>query len=205
MLVLDPWLGHELALLLSGIVGDSASMTIDLDPVSAPDAYRRSLLAALGDDDPAAVQAATPGLVRELLADAGDLVRTEPEPGEWSVVECLAHLADGELIVAARHRWILAEDEPDIVGYDQALWVSHLRQNEEDPERLLAVFETLRRWNLDLWARTPESARGRVGIHRERGPESYELTFRLAAGHDRIHLAQARRALEAARGQAPKA
>ena len=180
-------------------------MTIDVDPVSAPEAYRQSLLAALGDDDPAVVQAATPGLIRDLLVEAGELVRVQPEPGEWSVVECLAHLADGELIVAARDRWILAEDEPDIVGYDQALWVSHLSQNEEDPGRLLAVFEAIRGWNLDLWARTPVSARSRVGIHRERGPESYEMTFRLAAGHDRIHLAQARRALEAARGQATEA
>jgi hypothetical protein len=179
-------------------------MSIDLDPVSAPDAYRRSLLAALGDDDPAVAQAATPGLFRELVADAGEALRVAPAPGEWSVVECLAHIVDGELIVAARSRWILAEDEPDIVGYDQALWVSRLGQNAEDPERLLAVFEALRGWNLDLWTRTHASGRGRVGVHRERGPESYELTFRLAAGHDRIHLAQARRALEVARGQAAK-
>jgi hypothetical protein len=32
-------------------------------------------------------------------------------------------------------------------------------------------------------------------MHRERGPESYELTFVLIAGHDRFHLAQAGRAL----------
>src|SRR5688572_21142782 len=104
-------------------------MTIDLDPVSAPDAYRASLLAALGDDDPAVVPAATPTLIRELVAEAGDLLRVAPEPGEWSVLECLAHLTDGELIIAGRSRWILAEDEPDIVGYDQARWVSNLGQN----------------------------------------------------------------------------
>ena len=80
-----------------------------------------------------------------------------------------------------------------------------LTRHDQTVEDCLAVFEAIRRWNLDLWARTPASERGRVGIHRERGPESYELTFRLAAGHDRIHLAQARRALEAARGQATKA
>jgi hypothetical protein len=177
-------------------------MATDLDPVSAPEAYRQSLLAALGDDDPAAVQAATPGLLRALVAEAGDALRRSPEPGEWSVVECLAHLVDGELIVAGRSRWILAEDEPDIVGYDQALWVARLDQVNEDPAALLRVFEALRRWNLDLWARTPPEQRLRVGIHRERGPESYELTFRLAAGHDRIHLAQARRALETARTRA---
>jgi hypothetical protein len=170
-----------------------------IDPVGAPEAYRQSLLAALGDDDPAAVQAATPALLRELIAEAGDALRVAPQPGEWSVIECLAHLVDGELVVSGRHRWILAEDEPDIVGYDQAVWVARLRQVDEDPETLLAVFEALRRWNLELWARTPIAARGRVGLHRERGPESYELTFRLGAGHDRIHLDQARRALDSAR------
>jgi DinB superfamily len=174
-------------------------MAIDLDPVRAPDAYRQSLLAALGDDDPAVVQAETPGLLRRLVADAGDALRIAPRPGEWSAVECLAHLVDGELVVSGRSRWILAEDEPDIVGYDQDLWVTRLGQAGEDPDTLLAVFESLRRWNLGLWARTSPEGRARVGVHRERGPESYDLTFRLAAGHDRIHLAQARRALEAAR------
>jgi hypothetical protein len=36
-----------------------------------------------------------------------------------------------------------------------------------------------------------------VGIHAERGPESYDLTFRMLAGHDRFHLEQARRAISA--------
>lgn len=174
-------------------------MSVDLDPVNSPEAYRRSLLAAIGDDDPAAVQASTPALLRALVADAGDALRIAPAAGEWSVVECLAHLVDGELVVSARSRWLLAEDEPDIVGYDQDLWVSRLGQAGEDAETLLSVFEALRRWNLALWARTPVADRARIGRHRERGPESYELTFRLAAGHDRIHLAQARRALETAR------
>ena len=180
-------------------------MTSDIDPVNSPDAYRQSLLSALGDDDPAVVQAATPTLIRDLVAEAGDLLRVTPEPGEWSVNECLAHLVDGELIVAARYRWMLAEEEPDVVGYDQAMWVANLGQRGEDPATLLAVFDALRGWNLELWARTPVEARSRFGVHRERGPESYELTFRLAAGHDRIHLAQARRALEAARGVATSA
>lgn len=169
------------------------------DPVAAPEAYRQSLLAALGDDDPADVLAGGPAAVRTLVADAGDLLRVRPEPGEWSVVECVAHLADAELIVAARYRWIVAEDEPLIVGYDQDLWVSRLRQVDDDPATLLAVFDSLRRWNLELWASRPEEDRQRVGRHTERGPESYGLTFRLAAGHDRVHVAQARRALDAVR------
>ena len=174
-----------------------------IDPVAAPDAYRQMLLGALGDDDPAEVQALTPGALRSLVEEAGPLLRVKPEPGEWSVVECVAHITDSELISAARYRWILAEDDPDIVGYDQALWVSQLGQVDDDPTSLLAVFAAIRAWNLELWSRRSIEDRERVGHHRERGPESYGLTFRLAAGHDRIHLAQARRALESARAAAP--
>ena len=57
---------------------------------------------------------------------------------------------------------------------------------------MLAAFEALRAANLDLWRRTPVEQRSRFGLHRERGPESYELTFKLLAGHDRFHLDQAR-------------
>lgn len=169
------------------------------DPVAGARAYQASLLAALGDDDPAEVQASTPAAIRALLAEAGDDVRTPPEPGEWSVLECLAHLTDGELVVSTRYRWIVAEDAPPIVGYDQALWVANLRHAEDDPEALLAVFEALRRSNLAIWARFGATHGERIGLHSERGPESYDLTFRLAAGHDRVHLAQARRALDAVR------
>jgi hypothetical protein len=170
-----------------------------LDPLAEARAYQASLLAALGADDPAEVQAGTPDLIRGLLAEAGDDVRTSPEPGEWSVLECLAHLTDGELVVSTRYRWIVAEDTPPIVGYDQALWVANLRHAEGEPAALLAVFDALRGSNLALWDRFGATRGERIGLHSERGPESYDLTFRLAAGHDRIHLAQARRALDAVR------
>ncbi len=51
-----------------------------------------------------------------------------------------------------------------------------------------------------LWAATPPDARERFGVHRERGPESYDLMWHLTAGHDRFHVAQAERALAAVRG-----
>lgn len=170
-----------------------------VSPVSDPEAYRALLLGLLGDDDPAIVQAATLARWRALVDDAGSLVRARPAPGEWSVVECLGHLVDGELVIAARARWILAEDEPDIVGYDQDRWVDALRHGQDDPDDLITLFDALRTANLRLWAATPPADRARVGMHRERGPESYELITRLAAGHDRFHVAQAERALAAVR------
>ena len=176
-------------------------MTIPIpDPVAEAAAYQASLLAALGDDDPAEVQAGTVTAIRPLLAEAGPDVRTPPKPGEWSVLECLGHLADGELVVSGRYRWIIAEDTPAIVGYDQALWVAHLRHRDDDPDELVAQLRcppTARTWRSGSGSARSHGAR--IGMHSERGPESYDLTFRLAAGHDRIHLDQARRALAAVR------
>jgi DinB superfamily len=176
-------------------------LTPSPDPVAEAAAYQASLLAALGDDDPAEAQASTPPVIRELLVDAGPHVRMPPEPGEWSVLECLGHLVDGELVVSGRYRWIIAADTPQIIGYDQAVWVDRLRHRDDDPDALIDLFEALRRSNLSLWARFGASHGARIGIHAERGPESYDLTFRLAAGHDRIHLAQAQRALAAVRAR----
>jgi hypothetical protein len=172
-----------------------------VDPMQAAEAYRRSLLDLLGADDPATVQAGTLARLRDLVDRAGEDLRARPEPGEWSVIECIGHLVDSELTTAARVRWIVAEDEPDIVAYDQALWVDRLRHAEDDPADLIAMFEVLRGANLRLWKSRPEADRARVGIHRERGPESYELIVRLAAGHDRLHLDQAERALAAVRSR----
>ena len=147
------------------------------------------------------MQAATPASLRALLADAGADLRSRPEPKEWSVYECIAHIADAELVVGGRYRWILAHDQPELVPYDQDLWIDRLHTGDEEPADLLATFEALRTANLDLWRRTPVEQRSRFGLHRERGPESYELTFKLLAGHDRFHLDQARRALEAVRAR----
>ena len=169
------------------------------DPIAAAAAYQRYLLDALGDDDPAIAQASTPAAVRAVIAAAGPDLRTSPEPSEWSVLECIGHIADAEVVYAGRYRWILAHDEPELIGYDQARWVSSLRHRDDDPDRLVALFEALRAANLELWRRSTPSERARVGLHRERGPESFDLSFRLIGGHDRIHLAQAHAALDAAR------
>jgi hypothetical protein len=166
------------------------------DPVNDPAEYQRFILSKLGDDDPAEVQAATPSALRDLFREAGQRVRVRPAPSEWSILEAAGHMLDGEVVASARYRWILAQDEPRLIGYDQDLWMERLRHNEDDPDELLSLFEALRTANLGLWSRSSEAERARVGLHEERGPESYELVFRLIAGHDRNHLAQASRALD---------
>jgi hypothetical protein len=169
-------------------------MTSDL---SAGKAYQQMLLARVGDQDPVLVQSRTPDLVRQLVSDAGRQVRTQPAPEEFSVAQLVGHLVDAELVSSTRYRWILAEDRPDRPGYEQDDWVRVSAYGDADPALLVEVFSALRKLNLDLWQRTPPSDRDREGEHSERGPESYEITFRLIAGHDLVHLDQGRQTLEA--------
>lgn len=175
-----------------------------MDPSSAfaapneltdPQGYQRHLLALLGDDDPAEVQAATPAALRALAAEAGDRLTVRPEPEEWAVYGCLAHLADAELVMSTRYRFVLAHDEPPLIGYDQDRWVDRLHGDRGNVDAMLDLFEALRTANVALWRSTTGADRARVGMHAERGPESYDLAFRMIAGHDRFHIAQARRAL----------
>jgi hypothetical protein len=174
-----------------------------VDPVADPEAYRRQLLGLLGDDDPDEVQTRTPAVLARLAVDAGTDIRSKPAAGEWSVLSCLAHVVDAEMVMTARYRWILAEHRPALIGYDQDLWVERLHR-DDDSSTLLDVFSALRAANLRLWRSTGGSERRRVGVHAERGEESFELAFRMLAGHDRLHAAQAEESLRIIRGEEPR-
>ena len=93
----------------------------DPDPVSDAAGYQQMLLAALGHDDPAVAASETPANIRSLLAGSGEHLRTRPEPREWSALLCLAHIVDAEIVMSGRYRWVLAHDEPELIGYDQEL------------------------------------------------------------------------------------
>jgi hypothetical protein len=181
--------------------GDNGRVTSP-DPVAAPSEYQAMLLALLGVDDPLLAQAATLPSLRAVLTEVPAVIRERPEPVEWSILEVAGHILDAEIVCSGRYRFILAHDKPRLPGYDQDLWVDRLRHNEDDPADLLAQFTAIRAANLALWQRTPVTERDRFGLHEERGPESYELTFRLIAGHDRFHLDQARRTLATVRTRA---
>jgi hypothetical protein len=165
------------------------------DPVKEAAAYQQTLLSLLGKDDPAVVQAETPSALRVVLQEAAQEKRTKPADKEWSVLELLGHITDAEVVMSSRYRWALAQDGTQILGYDQDLWVERLRHNDKEPEELLEIFGPLRAANLKLWRRASPDDRARSVMHAERGAESYDLMFRMIAGHDRFHLNQMRETL----------
>jgi uncharacterized damage-inducible protein DinB len=175
-------------------VTDQAS----IDPVHNPSEYQDLVLSFLDGVDLIDAYESLPARLEGLLGPAGERVRVRPAEGEWSALEVLGHIVDGEVASAARLRWVLSEDEPPLPGYDQELWVERQRHNEADPGQLLALLRVLRQSNLALWNSASDEDRARVGMHAERGPESFDLIFRLAVGHGILHTGQMERALEPA-------
>ncbi|MDL2718839.1 MAG: DinB family protein [Acidobacteriota bacterium] len=147
--------------------------------------------AALGDDDPVVVMAETPDLIRKLLRGLSEKqLRARPAPGKWCIQEIVAHLADGEVILGSRYRFIAAHDRPVLMGYDQDAFVERLGSLSAKAVDLLDDFAMARAVNLGLLDRLPAEAWDRVGLHAERGEESIRYTVATYAGHDRIHLSQ---------------
>src|SRR6478672_10905877 len=65
--------------------------------------------------------------VAEALAGAkDDELDVRPGPGKWTAREIVHHLADSEMTSAIRLRRLLAEDNPTIVGYDEAEFARRL-------------------------------------------------------------------------------
>lgn len=153
--------------------------------------YAAAVLGLLGSRQPVDVLRATPGLAaRAVAALTPKQLKTPELPGKWSVAQVLRHLADTDVVWGWRMRLILAQDRPEITGFDQDLWADRLDYANADANESLEVFAVLRRDNLRLIDRATPADLERVGVHAERGEESAGYLVRLYAGHDLMHLAQ---------------
>jgi hypothetical protein len=164
-------------------------MSVFTNPASGAAEHAAAYVIAvleLLDRDPIAVLREMPSALPRAIMGLG-----QPEQqGKWSIRQILQHLADSEVVWAWRMRLILAQDRPQLTGYDQDLWAERLHYEQADPSDALALFAVLRRANLRLMEGASPADLKRVGVHAERGEESLEHLLRLYAGHDLLHLRQ---------------
>lgn len=154
-------------------------------------AYTQAVVELLGSRDPIEVLGATADLLREAVEGLTARELAEPEAeGKWSIRQVLRHLADTEMVWCWRTRLVLAQDRPQITGFDQDAWADRLRYAEADESASLDEFEVLRAANLRLLARAAPEDLSRIGVHAERGEERLDHMLRMQAGHDLLHLRQ---------------
>lgn len=161
-------------------------------------AYTAAILDLLGDRDPLSVLSETAGRLRAAVEGRSDDVLGRPEaPGKWSPVQVVQHLADSEVAYAWRLRVTIAQDRPNLAGYDQNAWAEAFGKTAR-MEDALQQFEVLRAGNLRLLSGADAATLARVGLHSERGEESVAHMMKMGAGHDLAHLRQLERVLKAA-------
>ena len=119
-----------------------------------------------------------------------DARKWRPAPGEWSAHEVVLHCADSETNSFARIRFLAAEKEPVIQGYDQEQWARLFDYHTLPVEPALAVVDAVRASTTALVRSLPESAWSKAGRHTESGAYSAEDWLKIYADHLEGHAQQ---------------
>ena len=130
--------------------------------------------------------------IREQELDA------HPAPGKWSARQIVHHLADSEMTAAIRLRLLLAEERPQIRGYDQEAFARALHY-DRPYERSLEAFRFARESTADILDRMTDADWAREGTHSEIGRYPVTRWLEIYAEHAHNHAAQIRRARQVAR------
>ena len=143
----------------------------------------------LGDREPRHVIATTANRLSELFAALGmERAGKSPAPGKWSVREILCHLADCEIAFAFRLRQAMSQENHVIQPFDQDAWAK--TYDSFDLAAALAVFTSVRHWNVRWIAGLPAPAFDKKLSHPERGEMPLRSIVETMAGHDLNHLSQ---------------
>jgi len=130
-----------------------------------------------------------------------EALQWRPGPGRWSVHEVVVHCADSESNAALRIRYLLAEAEPVIQGYDQERWARELDYHDHPLDVALATVAAVRAHTVPLLRRLDDAAWARAGRHTESGAYGAEQWLRVYAEHLEKHAGQIERNLAAWRSR----
>jgi hypothetical protein len=137
-----------------------------------------------------------PALLRAVWTSVPEEARQwRPAPGKWSAHEIVVHCADSETNGAQRIRYLLAERDVAIVGYDQEAWARDFDYHAHPAEIALSTVDAVRANTAALLRRLPGSAWAKAGRHSELGPYSAEDWLAVYAEHVHKHVGQIERNL----------
>lgn len=122
-------------------------------------------------------------------------LRYRPAPGEWAIIEVVAHMADTEEHALARVRLITAKDNPYLDSFDQEALADQGRYIERDVASELSRLERLRAEHLSELEVLSGPGWERTGRHADHGEMSVELYETHVAAEEVDHLAQIARLL----------
>ena len=147
-----------------------------------------------------------PEHLRQALNRVPDgIVKWRPGPGKWSVHEIVCHCADSEANAYARLRYLLAEKDPLIVGYDQDQWAKVFDYHALPMEAALDMVAAVRASTTALLQGLADDAWTKTGRHSESGEYSVEKWLKIYADHVDGHARQIDRNVDAWQGAGGRA
>src|ERR1700680_242414 len=122
----------------------------------------------------------------------------KPADGGFSAREVVHHTADSEMTSAIRLRRLVAEDNPQITGYDPDLFAARLHYARRPVQPSLDAISAARGSTASILEALSEAEWARAGTHSELGEYSIDTWLEVYAAHCHDHADQVRRAVEEA-------
>jgi uncharacterized damage-inducible protein DinB len=132
-------------------------------------------------DGPRLLEAAVAGIPEQEL-------HFTPGPGHWSIHENVIHVADCDVVAAARMRYVIAQPGATLVSFDQEQWAKALDYRSQPLDRALTVFRAIRASTAAVLRRAPAEAWEQIGVNTEAGPQTLEWLVEHFADHVPYHL-----------------
>jgi len=114
--------------------------------------------------------------------------RFTPGPGHWSIHENVVHVADCDLVAAARMRYVIAQPGAALVSFDQEKWAQALDYRVQPFGEALALLRAVRASTAAMLRRAPAEAWEQIGVNTEAGPQTLEWLVEHFTGHIPYHL-----------------
>ncbi len=119
---------------------------------------------------------------------AGAVVDFKAEGHLWSVRQLVCHLADAEAVAVMRFRQMLAEENPTLQYFDDALWMDRLDYARRKVSVGLETFRRLRSDNYELLKDLTDVEFARAGTHSKEGPTTLRASVEWFAEHLEEHV-----------------
>ena len=111
----------------------------------------------------------------------------------WSIFEIVLHVADSELMGAARVRQTFTQSGRDFAFYNQDVWAKQMNYQSlalDSFNQGLELFELLRKTTSRIFHLATEEDWRKTGIHAELGKTSLRQLLELYADHGERHIEQ---------------
>ena len=125
------------------------------------------------------------GLTREDLLCAPP---ADANVGRWSIQQVVVHCMDSDLIATDRIKRMIAEDNPQLIGYDENRFVQALRYDDQPAEAAIQILDLNRKLFASVVRKLPPSVWERKGTHNERGTLTVGGYLKLTVDHLEHHI-----------------